>query len=253
MAQQLPPVGVRLPSHLQPRSKATATASSSEPSFEGLKGDDPGRSGGRPRSPDASHRKPLAQVPLSRGGPASVDLHSPGAADLRMSGTHSSGDGLVNTIPTDVPRVSSRSRLSSHHQGSGTTASAPSVRTSNAQVDVTDQALETLIRRVLCPYSHNSLEGPRALDQLLPPLTSSNAVDLQLYAVLAIVVKEFVASWYAKITPDQTFVEEVVRIVAHCSRELEQRLRRLDLGSLFLDEIPALVQNHVSGEFQYLP
>jgi PXA domain len=100
---------------------------------------------------------------------------------------------------------------------------------------------------VLCPYSDSALSGQQALDELLPPLTSSNAVDLQLYAILAIVIKEFVASWYAKITPDQTFVEEVVRIIAHCTRELEQRLRRLDLTSLLLDEIPTLVQDHVKG------
>lgn len=79
-------------------------------------------------------------------------------------------------------------------------------------------------------------------------MTSSNEVDLQLYAIIAIVVKECVYSWYGKITSDQTFVEEVVRIIAHCTRGLEGRLRKVDLESLVFDEIPELVDNHILGQ-----
>lgn len=98
---------------------------------------------------------------------------------------------------------------------------------------------------MLCPNNHAS--EPRPIDELLPPLTSSNDVDLQLYAIIAIVVKDLVQSWYGKITPDQYFVEEVVRIVAHCTRALESRLRTVDLESLLFDEIPGLVERHVLG------
>ena len=97
---------------------------------------------------------------------------------------------------------------------------------------------------MLCPQSHAE---PRPIDELLPPLTSSNDVDLQLYAIIAIVVKDMVYSWYGKITPDQGFVEEVVRIVAHCTRALESRLRTVDLESLILDEIPELIEGHIHG------
>lgn len=61
-------------------------------------------------------------------------------------------------------------------------------------------------------------------------------------------IKEFVFSWYAKITPDHVFVEEVVRIIAHCTRALEGRLRGVDLEELLLDEIPELVERHVLGK-----
>lgn len=111
--------------------------------------------------------------------------------------------------------------------------------------DVSDKATAAFIRRVLCPSSHPA--EPRPVDELLPPLTSSNEVDLQLYAIIAIVVKDLVHSWYGKITPDQTFIEEVVKIVAHCSTQLESRLRLVDIESLVLDEIPALVERHVKG------
>lgn len=72
-------------------------------------------------------------------------------------------------------------------------------------------------------------------------------MDLQLYAIIAVVVKDLVYSWYGKITPDQGFVEEVVRIVAHCTRALESRLRTVDLEGLILDEIPELVEGHIQG------
>ena len=135
------------------------------------------------------------------------------------------------TTPPPRSRPSSRSRQSSPARSTG-----PS--------DVSDKATIALIRRVLCPQSHAE---PRPIDELLPPLTSSNDVDLQLYAIIAVVVKDLVYSWYGKITPDQGFVEEVVRIVAHCTRALESRLRTVDLEGLILDEIPELIDVHIQG------
>jgi hypothetical protein len=110
-----------------------------------------------------------------------------------------------------------------------------------------DSTVPSLIRRVLCPQVTSSSGQELAIDELLPPLTSSNDVDLQLYAIIAIIIKDAVYSWYGKITPDETFVEEVIKIVAHCTRALESRLRRIDLELLLLDEIPALIERHVKG------
>lgn len=84
------------------------------------------------------------------------------------------------------------------------------------------------------------------IDELLPPLTSRNDVDLQLYAILAIVLREFVQSWYNKITTDENFVAEVLHIIAHCSRALEQRFRKVDIETLVLDEIPDLLDKHIT-------
>ncbi len=90
--------------------------------------------------------------------------------------------------------------------------------------------------------------SPGPIDGVLPPLTSSNEVDVQLYAIVAIVIKEFVNSWYSKITPDRAFVDEVIQLIAHCSRAVEQRIRQIDIAELVLDELPALVERHVTGE-----
>ena len=113
--------------------------------------------------------------------------------------------------------------------------------------DVSDKATAALIRRVLCPHAHAGID-PRPINEILPPLTSSNDIDLQLYAIIAIIVKDLVQSWYGKITPDQGFVEEVVRIVAHCTTQLESRLRSVDLEGLVFDELPELVEAHIKGQ-----
>ena len=108
-----------------------------------------------------------------------------------------------------------------------------------------DKATLALIRRVLCPQTSSHGASPRPAEDLLPPLTSSNDVDRQLYAFLAIIIKEFVYSWYSKITPDQALVNEILQVVAHCTRALEQRIRQVDVAQLILDEIPALVEAHI--------
>jgi hypothetical protein len=86
---------------------------------------------------------------------------------------------------------------------------------------------------------------PRPIEEVLPPLTSSNEVDLQLYGIISVIIKEFVQTWYSKITPDHVFVNEVLQVIAHCTRALEQRLRKVDLEALLLDEVPALLEDHL--------
>ncbi|KAL1632356.1 hypothetical protein SLS56_003771 [Neofusicoccum ribis] len=119
-----------------------------------------------------------------------------------------------------------------------------------------DKATAAFVRRTLCAHqiSSNILAGgeqgkpsQKPLDELLPPLTSSNEVDLQLYGIIAVIIKEFVYAWYAKITPDHVFVDEVIRIIAHCTRALEQRLRKVDLEALILDEMPQLASQHLEA------
>lgn len=114
---------------------------------------------------------------------------------------------------------------------------------------LSDRATLMLIRRVLCPQSlgEKGRDVLPPIEELLPSLTSRNDVDLQLYAFLAIIMREFVQAWYNKITPDETFVAEILHIIAHCTRALEQRFRKLDVESLLIDEVPDLLDRHISG------
>ena len=119
---------------------------------------------------------------------------------------------------------------------------------------VSDRATTLLIRRILCPQHLDKAKAtPPPLEDLLPPLTSRNDVDLQLYALIAILLREFVQNWYNKITPDETFIAEIVQIIAHITRTLEQRLRKVDLESLLFDELPGLLDQHVTGQRPSLP
>ncbi|KAJ6446552.1 PXA domain-containingprotein [Purpureocillium lavendulum] len=118
-----------------------------------------------------------------------------------------------------------------------------------APVDpLSDRATQALIRRVLCAQQSGDKgrDAQTPIDELLPPLTSRNDVDLQLYAFLAIILREFVQTWYGKITTDEAFVAEIIHTIAHCTRALEQRLRKLDLESLVFNEIPEVIDKHVS-------
>ncbi|KAF2125772.1 hypothetical protein P153DRAFT_298998 [Dothidotthia symphoricarpi CBS 119687] len=137
---------------------------------------------------------------------------------------------------------------------SRTTSTIRSTETHTFQADTnSDKATAAFIRRVLC--SHNVLLGngekagntPRPIEDVLPPLTSSNEIDLQLYGIISVIIKEFVQTWYSKITPDHVFVNEVVQIIAHCTRAFEQRLRKVDLEALLLDEIPERLEAHLTS------
>jgi PXA domain len=114
---------------------------------------------------------------------------------------------------------------------------------------LSEKATLSLIRRVLVADATDSRATPQPIEAILPPLTSSNDADVQLYAIIAIIIKDFVQTWYSKITPDHAFVEDVIQIIAHCSRAIEERLRQVDVLEIILDEIPVLVQRHVESEY----
>lgn len=114
------------------------------------------------------------------------------------------------------------------------------------------------VKRVLCaPISRDGSGGPefanrkiatQPLEALLPSLTSSGAINLQLYAFVAVILDNFVQTWYNRITPDQQFVAEIVRIIAHCTNALQRRLRNVDFVDVLLDELPALLSAHIDGK-----
>lgn len=166
------------------------------------------------------------------------DLHRPGlhpVSHLKAGPTTSSSKSTARSASalTTQPASSQVTRL----RGTRNT------RSRDEQGDaLSNKSTTALIRRVLCPQA----SGSASLEELLPPLTSSNDVDYQLYALVAIIVREFIYSWYSKITSDQIFVNELLQVVAHCTRALEQRLRQVDVAQLVLDEIPALLQAHIS-------
>lgn len=152
-------------------------------------------------------------------------------------------------------RHSSRASKSSIAGSNG-----PVVLRSADKPDIKDEDIVEFTKRVLCAQhvprertdgvQGTSLQS-KSLDEVLPPLTSSNEVDVQLYAIIAVVLNQLVRSWYNRITPDDEFINEIVKIIAHCTRGIEQRLRHVDLDELLLDELPALMIAHIDGIVPY--
>ncbi|KAK4123778.1 hypothetical protein N657DRAFT_645374 [Parathielavia appendiculata] len=141
-----------------------------------------------------------------------------------------------SSAPTETSTPSQE--LGGPRRGARTTTTDP----------LSDKTTTFLIRRILCPQqADKGKSSPTSIEGLLPPLTSRNDVDLQLYALIAIILRDFVQTWYAKITPDETFVAEIVQVIAHITRALEQRLREVDLESLLFDELPDLLEKHVTA------
>jgi hypothetical protein len=161
------------------------------------------------------------------------------------------------TATTHLELDTQRSSSLAAAESNSTTKSRPvstshSIEIPKPQPETTsDRATAAFVRRTLC--THDVLLGngekgrttPRPIDEVLPPLTSSNEVDLQLYGIISVIIKESVHTWYSKITPDHIFVNEVLQIIAHCTRALEQRLRHVDLEALLLDELPELFEAHL--------
>lgn len=150
---------------------------------------------------------------------------------------------------TPAPRLKQPTSTSGADSDSAPPAAARHGSRQAPSDPLSDRATSALIRRALCSkeLGDKNRDAQPAIEELLPPLTSRNDVDLQLYAFLAIILREFVQSWYGRITTDEAFVAEIVHTVAHCTRTLEQRFRKVDLESLVLDEIPDLLDKHITG------
>ncbi|ROW12055.1 hypothetical protein VMCG_00763 [Cytospora schulzeri] len=177
-------------------------------------------------------------------------------ASPSSSSTHPSPDPLTPLTPATAPSttqtdVNPRPRSKHSRTISNVSSSSAKRRSprSNPSDFLSDRATAQLIRRVLCPQQVNDRNRATLapVDELLPPLTSRNDVDIQLYAIIAIILRDFVQTWYNKITPDETLVAEIVQIIAHCSRTLEHRLKKVDLESLLFDELPDLLDKHVEA------
>lgn len=155
--------------------------------------------------------------------------------------------GLPNQLNSDQSRI--RSAREWGGDGLRPLLTAPPRRDETSA----DKATSAFVRRTLCAHqiqatSDKARNTPKPIEELLPPLTSSNEVDLELYAFIAIIIKEFVYPWYTKITPDHVFTDQIIHVIAHCSRALEQRSRRVDFEALLLNDLPKLVDDHISGK-----
>lgn len=97
-----------------------------------------------------------------------------------------------------------------------------------------------LIRKIFLP----KVPLDANVKDYLPALTSSSAVDVELYCFIGLLFKNFVNEWYFKITENDEFISEVIDVVAHITRNLESRVRAINYNDLILDYIPYILDHH---------
>lgn len=92
-------------------------------------------------------------------------------------------------------------------------------------------------------------ETKRFTERNLPPLTSSNDLDVRLYALFALLLHNFVYEWYTKslkLGSRDEFTKELVFLFAHISRNLQERINSADdeFIRLIVTDIPYLLEKH---------
>lgn len=151
--------------------------------------------------------------------------------------------GLINSSPranvTTPPYLTSSATTSK--------CASPAANMNHAAPPTSWASLDhkslSLIRRTLCP--HHPPTTP--LSDLLPALTSSPCVDAHLYVLLSIIIRDFVLVWYSHISTEPSFIEEIVSVIAHCTRAIEERARKVDWETLVFDDLPAVLEAHITG------
>lgn len=105
--------------------------------------------------------------------------------------------------------------------------------------DTTEYKLH-LIRKVFLP----KLPMNNSIQDYLPALTSSSPVDIELYCFFGLIFKNFINLWYSRISDNDEFTLEIIDVLAHLTRNLETRFRKLNFSDLLLDDIPYILNNH---------
>lgn len=146
-------------------------------------------------------------------------------------------------MATEAHRLSRQRivKLTSSGKAKRPTASRPQTPHSDTPVIPKDskEYINRLIRRDLLS---NAKINPH---EVLPTLTCSPAVDLELYALIGLFFQSFVNSWYLSLSTDTEFISELITFVAHVTRDLETRVMKVNVAQLLLDDIPLLLDEHL--------
>lgn len=107
--------------------------------------------------------------------------------------------------------------------------------------------LKQLTNSLLFPA--NKQDTASQSDDLLPPLTSSNDLDIRLYAFFSLLLNNFVFGWYSgslNLDSRTEFTKELIFLLAHVSRNIQERIQHCndDVIQMLITDIPYLVEKH---------
>ncbi|KAG0081468.1 hypothetical protein BGZ90_008107 [Linnemannia elongata] len=93
--------------------------------------------------------------------------------------------------------------------------------------------------RILFPRNIQQREPvPQLLNQPHPDL------DAEAYHFLALLVRDFIQTWYSTFSSDPQLVTSVVNVVIEIARELERRSQEVDWVGLVLLDVPEVLRRH---------
>jgi len=87
------------------------------------------------------------------------------------------------------------------------------------------------------------------LPPIIEPSTTPevNALNEQIYYLLALSLRTFVIPWWSKISPrDKTFLPQITIILRAVIQDVHRRTLRSDMTSLLTAQLPNLIRQHVS-------
>ncbi|KAF8928611.1 PXA domain-containing protein [Dissophora ornata] len=79
---------------------------------------------------------------------------------------------------------------------------------------------------------------PQLLNQPHPDL------DAESYHFLALLVRDFIQTWYSSFSSDPQFVASIVNVVIDIARKLERRCQEVDWVGLLLQDVPEVLKRH---------
>lgn len=114
-----------------------------------------------------------------------------------------------------------------------------------------------LYKRLFFPYfaqEQATAAAPSPPRRILQDPAASAALDVQLYNLLALIIRGFINPWFSKISRDRAFPLEILRVASHVFRQLEARLsegpetsqsHRIDKVKLVCETFPKVFERHV--------
>lgn len=75
--------------------------------------------------------------------------------------------------------------------------------------------------------------------------TSSKKVNSELSKIIALLLRDFIHSWYSNLSQDKEFYSELMQTVTYLTQEIERRLFRVDWVGLMTFDLPLVLKQHI--------
>lgn len=77
-------------------------------------------------------------------------------------------------------------------------------------------------------------------------LSSSDQVNEELSNLISLLLRDFVTSWFALLSPDKDLYRELIHAMSSIIQEIEKRLKDVDWVVLISQDLPNILKNHIS-------